>query len=123
MEFLRSLREKIITSAPSYERYDKSSTTTSNILYSRLKIGFSKILYPFSHIEGTNKMFDKRFNMTIYKKFTYFGPRAELLWVLALVLVANKISKNNLERENLDKHFVDRNVFYKLNFRPDTENI
>ena len=122
MEQIKAFRDKIIKTAPSYTKYDKNSTTTSNMLYSRERIGFSKLLYPFSHVEGASKMFDRRFYTRIYKTFPYFGPRGELLWIFGVLFLAKCITKNNLERENIDKHFVDRNVFYTLNYKPSLDN-
>lgn len=113
MDSLRQIKQKIIETAPSYTKYDPNATTTHNILYSRVKIGFSKLLYPFFHIEGANKMFDRRFKVPIYTT-RLLGPRGEVFWILAFALIARTYTKNNLKREEIDASFRDRNVFYPL---------
>jgi hypothetical protein len=117
MNKIRQLKKTIIETAPSFYKYDENNTPTSNMLNSRTKLGFSKLFYSYFHAEGATKMFDRRYKTPIIQKTRLFGPRAEVLYLIAISIGACILTRNNLQRERIDENFKDRNVFYISNVK------
>lgn len=80
----------------------------------RQSIGFTRVFSPGFHIEWENKMFERRHKNPMFKRFRYFGPRWELIWIAWFLVFCRRMLLNNLEREKVDWLFKDRNVFYVL---------
>lgn len=114
MDKLRALKKAIVESAPSYDKMYDNKTATGNIIQAKSKIGFTRVFYSGFHIEGDKKIWDRRFKTQMFKNFKYFGPRGELLWLFGALVIFRTFAENNMKREKIDKHFVDRNVFYYL---------
>lgn len=119
MDKLDQIKKFIIETAPAYDKIDLNKSYTGNLMQNRRRIGFTRIFYPDFHIEGDNKIFDRRLKNSVFKSFRYFGPRGEILWGIGLALLYKSFTLNNIKRESIEKHFLDKNVFYIV---PNTSN-
>lgn len=122
METIKTLYNKykqiIIQTAPSYIKHDDAhSSLTSKLLNVRRKIGFTRIFYPGTHLEGEIKIFDRRYKNTFFKYNRLLGARGEVFYIFVFFFLLKKITSYGLEREKIEEKLVDRDVFFlvKLN--------
>lgn len=115
MNNLKSLKEFLIKTAPGYEKLDPNASLTSKMMYSHRIVSFTRAFYPGTHIEGDSGVWYRRFKVGINRTIRYFGPRNELLWIFAFLYFWRRMAVNNLLREDIEKEFLDRNVYHTVN--------
>ena len=114
MDYLRNLKNKIIETAPSYEKINPNSTLTSKMLNARTRLGFTRLFYPGAHIEGEVKIWDRRYKTGMFKNFRYFGVRGEVFYLFVFFYFLKKLSVRNFERNKISELFSDRDVYFKV---------
>jgi len=118
MDSIKTLYSKykkiIIETAPAYVKYNEHDTLTTKLLKVRTKLGFTRLLYPGTHLEGEVKIFDRRFRTPMFKYCRLFGARGEVFYLFVFFYLFKKLATNSLEREKIEENLIDRDVFFVI---------
>jgi hypothetical protein len=125
MDFLKKIKNKIITDSPFYQKEAYMDTKkTSKLMWNRNRIAFTRLIGPGFHMEAEKSLFDKRFKLPMFRHFRYFGPRGELFIYFLVFCGVNRQIKNNIQRENnIDSLLNDRNTYFKVNLPNDLKSL
>ncbi len=116
MEFLKNIKNKIITDSPFYQKEAYMDVKkTSKLMWNRNRIALTRLIGPGFHMEAEKSLFDRRFKLQMFRHFRYFGPRGELFIYFLIFLGFKELINNNIEREkNIDSLLNDKNTFFKV---------
>ena len=116
MDYLKRIKNTIITTAPGYDKHlGDDRTKTSKMLWARNKISFTSLFAPGMHIESEKEIWDRRLKGRIFRHFRYFGGRGEIIIYTIFILSLARLARNNLNRQgNIESLLNDRNVYNKI---------
>ena len=116
MDFLRNIKNKIITDSPFYQKEAYMDVKkTSKLMWNRNRIALTRLIGPGFHMESEKNLFDRRFKLPMFRHFRYFGPRGELFIYFLMFMGINRAIKNNIKREeNIDSLLNDRNTYFRV---------
>lgn len=114
MDQIRKFREWFMRQSPTFdENVLKKPGFTTKLIYNRSRVGIHRALGPGSHMEAEHYLFNRRFNLPMFKHFRYLGGRGEFFIYFLVVVALKRLITYNLQREvNIESLLNDRNTFF-----------